>query len=125
MPGPSGARRWTNLDANVTNKGFEFGLNAMIVKKSDLTFSLGGNVSFIQNKLNNFSGVVETGMLHGQGITNTPIQRFVSDQPLNVFYMLEFKGLDATGLGIYSDSKQYIQDPNPKTILGIVSSADL
>jgi TonB-linked SusC/RagA family outer membrane protein len=121
MPGPSGARRWTNLDADVTNKGVEFGLNAMIVKKSDLTFSLGGNVSFIKNMLNNFSGVVETGMLHGQGITNTPSQRFITDQPLNVFYMLEFQGLDANGLGVYSDTKQYIHDPNPKTILGIVA----
>ncbi len=75
----------------------------------------------LQNMLNNFSGVVETGMLHGQGITNTPSQRFITDQPLNVFYMLEFKGLDANGLGVYSDSKQYIHDPNPKTILGIVA----
>ena len=120
MPGPSGARRWTNLDADVTNMGVEFGLNAVIVKKTDLTFSLGGNVTFMQNELKNFSGVVETGMLHGQGITNTPTQRFVSNQPLNVFYMLEFNGLDANGLGIYSDSKQYLQDPNPKTILGLV-----
>jgi iron complex outermembrane receptor protein len=122
MPGPSGARRWTNLDANVTNKGVEVGLNALLVKRNDLTFSIGGNVSFIKNKLHNFKGVVETGMLHGQGISDTPCQRFVNDQPLNVFYMLEFKGLDASGFGIYSDSKQYLQDPNPKTILGIVSS---
>jgi iron complex outermembrane receptor protein len=123
MPGPSGARRWTNLNANVTNKGFEIGLNGMIVKTPDVTFSIGGNVSFIQNKLNNFSGVVETGMLHGQGISNTPSERFVNGQPLNVYYMLQFMGLDASGMGIYSDSKQYIHDPNPKTILGIVSSA--
>ena len=60
----------------------------------------------MQNMLKNFSGVVETGMLHGQGITNTPSQRFVSNQPLNVFYMLEFKGLDANGLGTYSESKE-------------------
>jgi TonB-dependent starch-binding outer membrane protein SusC len=121
MPGPSGARRWTNLDADVTNKGVEFGLNAVIVKKNDLTFNLGGNVSFIQNMLNNFSGVVETGILNGQGITGTPSQRFITNEPLNVFYMLEFKGLDANGLGVYSDSKQYIHDPNPKTILGLVA----
>ena len=120
LPGPSGARRWTNLDANVTNQGVEFGLNAVIVQKTDLTFSLGGNVTFMQNELKNFSGVVETGMLHGQGISNTPSQRFISNQPLNVFYMLEFEGLDANGLGIYSDSKKYLQDPNPKTILGLV-----
>ncbi len=120
LPGPSGARRWTNLDANVTNQGVEFGLNAVIVQKTDLTFSLGGNVTFMQNELKNFSGVVETGMLHGQGISNTPSQRFISNQPLNVFYMLEFEGLDANGLGIYSDSKKYLQDPNPNTILGLV-----
>jgi TonB-linked SusC/RagA family outer membrane protein len=122
MPGPSGAVRWTNLDANVTNKGFEVGLNAMLVRNEDLTFSIGGNVSFIENILKDFSGVVETGLLHGQGITNTPTQRFVKDQPLNVFYMLEFLGLDDDGLGIYSPTKQYIEDPNPKTILGIASS---
>lgn len=123
MPGPSGARRWTNLDATVTNKGFEIGLNGAIIKTPDFTFNLGGNVSFLQNKLTNFSGVVETGILSGQGITGTPSQRFISGQPLNVYYMLLFKGLDASGLGQYSDSKQYIHDPNPKTILGLVASA--
>lgn len=123
LPGPSGVRRWTNLNANVTNKGFEIGLNGMLVKTADVTFSIGGNVSFVQNKLSNFSGVVETGILSGQGITGTPSQRFVSGQPLNVYYMLIFNGLDATGVGTYSDTKQYIHDPNPKTILGIVSSA--
>jgi len=122
MPGPSGVRRWTNLDANVTNKGFEVGLNALLVNAKDLTFSIGGNVTFIQNMLENFDGVVETGMLHGQGITDTPCQRFVNGHPLNVFYMLEFMGLDATGFGIYSDSKKYLEDPNPNTILGIISN---
>ena len=122
MPGPSGARRWTNLDANVENKGFEIALNALIVEGADFTFNLGGNISFIQNVLENFDGVVETGMLHGQGITDTPSQRFVSGQPLNVYYMLEYQGLDGSGLGVYSDAKQYLQDPNPKTILGISAS---
>lgn len=123
MPGPSGARRWTNLNANVINKGFEVSLNGVIVKAEELTFSLGGNISFLQNRLNDFSGVVETGMLHGQGISNTPSQRFVSGQPLNVYYMLEFKGLDASGMGVYSEQKEYIHDPNPKTILGLYANA--
>jgi iron complex outermembrane receptor protein len=95
----------------------------MLVKTPDITFSIGGNVSFLKNKLTDFSGVVETGVLSGQGITNTPSQRFISGQPLNVYYMLVFNGLDASGVGTYSDTKQYIHDPNPKTILGIVSSA--
>jgi iron complex outermembrane receptor protein len=123
MPGPSGARRWANLNANIINKGFEIGLNGVLVKTDDVTFSLGGNISFLQNKLNDFSGVVETGILSGQGITGTPSERMVNGQPLNVYYMLIFNGLDANGLGLYSDSKQYIHDPNPKTILGIVANA--
>jgi len=119
QPGPSGARRWTNLDANVKNSGVEIALNALLVDGGDFSFSLGGNISFIQNILENFDGVVETGMLHGQGISDTPSQRFVSDQPLHVFYMLDYLGIDDDGFGIYSDSKMYQEDPNPKTILGI------
>ena len=118
LPGPSGVRRWTNLDAEVINDGVEIALNGLIVSTDDFTFSLGGNVSFIQNMLENFAGVVETGGLHGQGMSGVTVQRFVSGQPLNVFYTLDFMGLDDTGFAIYSDSKVYLGDPNPTTILG-------
>lgn len=119
LPGPSGIRRWTNLDANVINSGVELSVNWLIVEGSDLMFSLGGNVSFIKNTLENFEGVVETGGLHGQGMSGTTVQRFVNGYPLHVFYTLDFMGLDDDGLGSYSDTKQYFDDPNPKTILGV------
>lgn len=118
LPGPSGTRRWTNLDANVKNTGVEISLNATIVDQNDWRFELGGNVSFINNILEGFSGVVETGGLHGQGMSGTTVQRFVAGQPLNVFYTLEFQGLDADGLGVYSPEKGYFGDPNPSTIIG-------
>ncbi|MCD4735482.1 MAG: hypothetical protein K8R53_05530, partial [Bacteroidales bacterium] len=118
LPGPSGVRRWTNLDAEVINKGMEITLDGIIVSRDDLTFSLGGNVSFIQNMLENFAGVVETGGLHGQGMSGVTVQRFVNGQPLNVFYTLDFQGLDTDGFAIYGDSKVYLGDPNPTTILG-------
>ncbi|MBA7551872.1 TonB-dependent receptor P3 [subsurface metagenome] len=118
MPGPSGVRRWTNLDAEVINDGVEITLDGVIVSTNDLTFSLGGNVSFINNMLENFGGVVETGGLHGQGMSNVTVQRFVDGQPLNVFYTLDFLGLDDDGFSIYSDSKVYLGNPNPTTILG-------
>ncbi len=51
----------TNLDAEVSNDGVEITLNGLIVNNNDFTFSLGGNVSFIKNMLNNFDGIVETG----------------------------------------------------------------
>jgi TonB-linked SusC/RagA family outer membrane protein len=118
QPGPSGVRRWTNLDANVINKGVEFALNWLVVSNNDWTFSLGGNASFIQNTLEDFASVVETGELHGQGVSDATVQRFVQGQPLNVFYTLNFQGLDDAGLAIYNPSKEYFGDPNPKTILG-------
>ena len=119
LPGPSGVRRWTNLDAEVINKGVEISLDGVIVSTNDFTFSLGGNVSFISNILENFDGVVETGGLHGQGMSGVTVQRFVNGQPLNVFYTLDFQGLDNDGFAIYGDSKVYLGDPNPTTILGL------
>ncbi|MCK4677772.1 MAG: TonB-dependent receptor [Bacteroidales bacterium] len=118
LPGPSGVRRWTNLDAEVINNGVEITLNGVIVSTNDFTFNLGGNVSFIQNMLENFAGVVETGGLHGQGMSGVTVQRFVDGQPLNVFYTLDFMGLDDDGFAIYGDSKVYLGDPNPTTIVG-------
>ena len=122
LPGPSGVRRWTNLDAEVINDGVEITLNGVIVSTNDLTFSLGGNVSFIKNMLENFGGVVETGGLHGQGMSGVTVQRFVDGQPLNVFYTQDFMGLDASGFAIYGDSKVYLGDPNPTTILGFIAN---
>jgi len=122
LPGPSGIRRWTNLDANVVNKGVELALNATLISTSDFSLSLGGNVSFLKNTLEDFSGVVETGRLHGQGLSGVTVQRFVEGQPLHVFYTLDFMGLDADGNGIYSDTKKYLGDPNPSTLLGINST---
>ncbi len=119
LPGPSGVRRWTNLDAEVINDGWEIVLNGLIVNTNNFTFSLGGNVSFLNNTLKNFAGIVETGGLHGQGMSGVTVQRFVSDKPLNVFYTQDFKGLDDNGFAIYGDSKVYLGDPNPKTILGL------
>jgi len=118
QPGPSGVRRWTNLDANVKNTGVEFSLNWLAVSNNDFTFSVGGNASFIKNNLENFAGVVETGGLHGQGMSGATVQRFVAGQPLNVFYTLNFLGLDENGLAQYNPLKEYFSDPNPKTILG-------
>lgn len=118
-PSPSSGKVWSNLDADVMNSGVEIALNAAVVDTKDFKFNLSGNISFLKNQLNNFARIVETGALHGQGMSGVRSQRFVEGQPLNVFYLLEFQGLDANGLGVYSDEKQYVGDPNPKQILGI------
>lgn len=118
-PSPSSGKVWTNLDATVVNDGVEVSLNGRIVDTQDFTFDLSANISFLHNELQNFARIVETGSLSGQGMTGVRSQRFVEGQPLNVFYLLVFEGLDNEGKSVYQDQKQYVGDPNPNQVLGI------
>jgi TonB-dependent starch-binding outer membrane protein SusC len=125
QPGPTGnAKYWVNLPGEVVNKGVEVALTGVIVRNKDLNWNLGVVASFLKNELTNFgSQIIETGGLHGQGISGTTIQRLVNNQPLNVFYLRQFEGIDkTTGLSVYTDggnTRYYAGSPNPDLILGI------
>ena len=121
-PSPSSGKVWTNLDAEVLNTGVEVSLSGRIVETNDFSFDLSANISFLTNELQNFGRIVETGGLHGQGMSGVTSQRFVEGQPLNVFYLLVFEGLNADGISQYAEGKQYVGDPNPDQILGVSAS---
>lgn len=121
-PSPSEGKVWTNLDAEVLNTGVEVSLSGRVVETNDFSFDLSANISFLTNELQNFERIVETGGLHGQGMSGVTSQRFVEGQPLNVFYLLEFQGLDADGISMYAEGKKYVGDPNPDRILGVSAS---
>ncbi|WP_319590799.1 TonB-dependent receptor [uncultured Draconibacterium sp.] len=121
-PSPSSGKVWTNLDAEVLNTGVEVSLSGRIVETNDFSFDLSANISFLTNELQNFGRIVETGGLHGQGMSGVTSQRFVEGQPLNVFYLLVFEGLDPDGISQYAEGKQYVGDPNPDQILGVSAS---
>jgi TonB-linked SusC/RagA family outer membrane protein len=124
QPGPSGIKYWINLPGNITNKGFEVSLTANVLNKRDMNWNVTVNASFLDNKVEGIVGFYETGALHGQGISGATSQRLVSGQPLNVFYLAKYLGIDkATGQGLYeggdpSVNKFYVGSPNPKTLLG-------
>jgi iron complex outermembrane receptor protein len=124
-PSPSGTKVWVNLDGNIVNKGVEITLNGNLLNKRDMTWNLGGNVSFLQNNVTGLVGFYETGELRGQGFSDVRGQRVVSGQPLNVWYLRNFEGLDKnTGQSIYTDGGNtlfYSGSPNPKTLVGISS----
>ena len=127
QPGPP-IRFWTNLEGEIVNSGVEVALNGAILKDKDLSWNLGVNAAFQQNELKNFVGAIETGGLSGQGISGATSQRLVSGQPINVFYLRTFQGIDkTTGQSIYklntdgSDNLDYVGSPNPKMILGITT----
>ncbi len=121
-PGPSG-KFFINLPGSVVNDGVEISLNAAVISKKDLNWNIGGNASFLHNNVTGIRGFYETGQLQGQGFSNVLGQRIVSNQPLNVWYLRRFEGLDkATGQSIYTDggnTRYYSGSPNPKMLLGI------
>jgi iron complex outermembrane receptor protein len=125
QPGPAGTKFWVNLPGNIVNKGVEISLYGGIIRNRDISWNVGVNASFLRNKVRGILGYYETGGLHGQGITGATSQRLVSDQPLNVFYLANYEGLDkATGQAIYtggdpSINRFYQGSPNPKTLLGL------
>ncbi len=90
-----------------------------------MTWNIGGNIAFLKNELRDLNGSYETGALSGQGISGATSQRLVAGQPLNVYYLRNFEGLDkATGQSVYTDGGNtlfYSGDPNPKQVYGFTT----
>lgn len=123
QPAPAG-RYWVNLPGNVVNSGAEISLNTVLVSNKKIDWTFGVNAAFLHNELNGYTGpTILTGGLHGQGISGTTVQRLENGQPLNVFYVRDWQGIDkTTGQSIYADggnSFYYLGDPNPDVLLGI------
>lgn len=131
QPSPSG-RIWVNLDGEVVNKGVEIMLSGAIVQSEKWNWNLTANATFLNNKVSGLPGFYETATLRGQGFSNVVGQRMVNDQPLNVWYLAIFEGIDpTTGMSQYrsrdghsgtdvdpATNKFYVNSPNPKTLLG-------
>ncbi|MFD1768716.1 SusC/RagA family TonB-linked outer membrane protein [Sphingobacterium suaedae] len=132
QPAPAG-RIWVNLDGEIVNKGVEIALTGTIIKNTDWTWDLTGNATFLKNSVSGLIGYYETGALRGQGFSGVLGQRMVNGQPLNVWYLAEYAGIDPeTGMSMYRGldgsassandpavNKFYANSPNPTTLLGI------
>ena len=132
QPAPSG-RIWVNLDGEVVNEGVEVALAGAIVRNDNWNWNVAANATFLKNEVNGLLGYYETAALRGQGFSGVIGQRMVSGQPLNVWYLARFEGIDpSTGTSMYQSldgnigtdvdpalNKFYVGSPNPKTLLGI------
>lgn len=86
---------FNNTIANVgamTNKGFEFTVNARIIDRNDFRWNVSGNISFTKNKITKLFGDVKAIYSYG-GYTNSEIQRtgnlFVGES-INSIYVWEY-----------------------------------
>lgn len=125
QPAPA-STYWINLPANVINKGIEVVLRGDVIATKNFNWNLGVNATFLTNELTNYDGPpVLTGSISGQGVSDAFSQRLANGQPLNSFYLRRFEGFDDNGQGKYGDNgntQYFIGNPNPKTMLGIVTS---
>ncbi|MDQ3843888.1 MAG: TonB-dependent receptor, partial [Bacteroidota bacterium] len=125
-PGPAGTV-WVNLPGYIKNSGVEVALNGGLIRSRDMNWNLGVNATWLENSVNGLAGFYETGELSGQGISGYRAQRIVNGQPLNVYYLPIFEGIDkSTGQAIYtggdpSINRFYVGSPQPKWLLGITT----
>ncbi|MES2850403.1 MAG: SusC/RagA family TonB-linked outer membrane protein [Bacteroidota bacterium] len=118
-----GGKKWVNLPGEVLNSGVEIALNTTIINNNKFNWEFGVNATFLKNILKNFGAPLETGEINGQGLSEVRSQLFTTDQPLNVFYLKTFEGIDKDGIGIVKDQKTFVGDPNPNILLGISTRA--
>ncbi|AKD58774.1 carbohydrate-binding protein SusC [Spirosoma radiotolerans] len=97
---------WTNVpDMTITNKGLELELMYHYMAKSGFRFDLGGNVTFIDNIVNNSPySVIPSGSASGSGLTSATINGYLNGQPIGTFFLKEFTGFDDKGLSTYRDT---------------------
>ncbi|WP_316804602.1 SusC/RagA family TonB-linked outer membrane protein [Pedobacter nototheniae] len=113
---------WTNLDGQIINKGVELSLNANIISNDNFAWSMGGNATFIKNKVQNLTGIIKTGSLNGQGLSGVNTEVIQNGLPLFAMVTRQYNGLDASGFSLYTDdgfTKYYVGNPNPKVIIGL------
>jgi TonB-linked SusC/RagA family outer membrane protein len=119
---PGVAVTWQNLPGKIVNKGVELALNGNIIEKEDVSWSLGGNATFINNQVKDVTGIINTGALSGQGLSDVTIEVIKSGLPLFAMVTREYNGLDQNGFSLYTDegyTYYYVGNPNPKVILGL------
>jgi len=117
MPSPT-ATFWTNKDLNIINKGLEVSLSGIIINKKDLNWSANLNFSTINNKVKNMDvSKIPTGYPSGPGITGTPSQYIINNEPLGTFWGKTFLGFDSTGKSIFA------KDANGVETEGVIGNA--
>jgi len=124
---------------DLTNKGFELSVNAKIINQQKLTWTLGGQISFVKTTVTNLSGSfqghkittnnIPGGYAEGRGLSSNPITFLKLGYSPYVFYLPRYEGVDKSGnqlfdsAGVakvpYSNATNYYTDPAPKFNYGI------
>jgi len=96
---------WTNVpDMEIRNSGIELSLEHRSNPAAAFRYSIGGNVSTVNNEvINSPFSVLTTGSASGAGQTGATINGYINGEPIGAFYMLEFDGIGEDGLNEFVD----------------------
>ncbi len=147
IPFPSPGAVVNTLLANVgemTNKGYEFNMNYLLIQSKDFSFTLGGQISSVVTRITSLAGnfsngvsnyslatdQVAEGSAEGRGLSTAPITYLKVGYTPYVFYMPHYVGLNSAGQEMYDSAKggtttnvlkatNYYTDPAPKFNYGI------
>jgi TonB-dependent starch-binding outer membrane protein SusC len=97
---------WINVeDMNIINQGLEIALTYRKRLANSLYYSIGGNMTFIDNVVKNSPyTVIPSGSATGAGLSSATINGYINDQPIGSFYLLEHIGFDERGLNKFRDT---------------------
>ena len=98
---------WTNVkDMNITNKGLELALDYQYRSTNGFSYSVGGNVAFIDNVVEDSPfTILATGSAEGSGLTGATINGLINGYPIGTFYMQDFLGIGEDGLSEFAESE--------------------
>ncbi|MDO9375875.1 MAG: TonB-dependent receptor, partial [Ferruginibacter sp.] len=88
----------------ITNQGIEIDLEYRNSTPKGVTYSIGGNITFIDNKVTESPyKVITSGSASGSGLTSATLNGYINNEPLGTFYLLDFIGFNANGTSQYRD----------------------
>ncbi|UAY55251.1 SusC/RagA family TonB-linked outer membrane protein [Arachidicoccus terrestris] len=97
---------WANIEnMKIQNNGLELALNYNSDATRNFSYSLGGNITYIMNKVKNSPySVLTTGSAQGAGQTGATINGYINNEPIGAFYLFRFDGIGADGLNKFWDA---------------------
>ncbi|MFC0772355.1 SusC/RagA family TonB-linked outer membrane protein [Terrimonas alba] len=97
---------WTNVkDMVITNQGVEVDLNYRKKINKDLSFGIGGNITFINNDIKNSPyTIIPSGSAQGSGLTSATLNGYINGQPIGTFFLLQYTGIGPDSLSAYLDA---------------------
>ena len=115
-----GGSYWVNA-AEISNRGLDFSINAILVDNKDFTWSSTFTGTYLKNEVKNLGGLEfvagsspAAGMIPTDGVTRVEV-----GQSIGAFYGYKWIGLDATGHDAFEDvNKDGKIDSNDRTFIG-------